>query len=153
MSSNIESKIINIVEGNNLTGSKLDRLVDPKELLMNYLTTHISKINGTNELKTKIEDKLKAELDSGDLSVGAMLKVYEVLTRQEVDQSNGIVNLLSKALEVKKDYGDSKPNAANANGAANEETYTKEEVVTTKKFLGIIKKIEEGEFNFSEIKK
>lgn len=156
MPKDIEVKVKNIVEGNNLSESQLDRVRDPRLLLMDYLSTHIDKINGTNLLKKKIEEQLQKELDEEKLSTGAMLKVYEILTNQEVAQSNGVINLLAKALEVKKDDG-KKGDSSDSGKASTTETFTQEEIAQAKNDLsrvnGFLKAIEKGEFNPKEFLK
>lgn len=149
MSKDIETKVKNIVEGNNLSDSQLDRLIDPKTLLFNYLASYVGKIQQEDELLSELKMKFLNEIKEGTLSAGMELKIFEILSKKQSEDSAPIINLFSKALEVKKD--DPKPLPSTENSI--EGSFTQEEFSKAKKLLNEIDKLKVGEFSPKEFLK
>lgn len=143
----IDSKVTDIVEGRNLSGSQLDRLVDPKVLLMQYLSTHITDVQEEDPLLTKLKNDFVDRYE--ELSDGAKLRLFELLLKKQTEDHTPLINLFAKALEAKKEPN--KPGEGDSEGKTpNSESFSQEEMSKAKKFLGVIEKIEKGEFTPGE---
>ena len=143
----IDNKVTDIVEGRNLSGSQLDRLVDPKVLLMQYLSTHITDVQEEDPLLTKLKKDFIERYD--DLSDGAKLRLFELLLKKQTEDHTPLINLFAKALETKKDPN--KPgDDSSGNKPSQSESFSQEDMSKAKKLLSIVDKIEKGEFTPGE---
>ena len=145
-----EKKIDDIIEGKNLTNSQLDRLIDPKMLLMDYLNNHVREVQKLDPLIQKIKNDFTDNYKT--LSDGTKIKLLELLLKKETEDNTPLINLFAKALEVKKD-DKSNPNDT-PSGKSSEGSYSQADTAKAKELLPKVDKIlqmlENGEFNSSE---
>ena len=143
----IDVKADDIINGKNLSRSQLDRMIDPKVLLMEYLSTHITDVQQEDPLYVKLKNDFIERY--GDLSDGAKLRLFELLIKQRSEDHAPIIALISKALEVKKENGKSGDDSS-GNKPSQSESFSQEDMSKAKKLLSIVDKIEKGEFTPGE---
>lgn len=144
----IDVKVDGIVNGKHLSGSQLDRVIDPKDLLMEYLATHISSVQEEDPLFAKLKDDFIERYE--ELSDGAKLRLFELLLKKQTEDHTPLIGLFAKALEVKKEKGTEEGNI-NKNPSQSE-SFSQEDMSKAKKLLNIVDKIEKGEFTPGEKK-
>lgn len=148
MSRGITAKIDNIIEGKNLSGSQLDRLMEPKDLLMDYLSTHLSKVKKSDPLIELIKQDFTDTYNK--LNDGVKLKLLELLLKKETDDNTPLINMFAKALEVKKEKEDKNNLGDNPKAPSGETSFTQEEISSAKRFLKKIDEATKGEFSDGE---
>ena len=151
MSKDIETKVKDIVEGNNISQSQLDRIADPKTMLIGYLSSYVSKVQQEDELLSEIRERFIGRLADDNLSDAMALRIFEVLSKKQSEDNAPLLNLFAKALETPKVKPAEEP-AHGAEQSHNETSFTKEEVQSAKKFLSKIEAIEKGELSDKEQK-
>jgi len=150
MNKDIETKVKDIVEGNNLTQSQLDRIVDPKAMLIGYLNSYVSKVQQEDDLLMSLRERFQARLDDDNLSDAMALRIFEVLSRKQSEDNAPLLNLFAKALETPKGKP-SEEQSPTGDQSHNEGSFTKEEVQSAKKFLSKIEAIEKEELSEKEL--
>jgi len=109
--------------------------------LMNFLNTYIEKASTQTELKKEVERKLLSKLiEDEDPSYGVLIKLIEVLNRQETDAALPLLQIMANA--AKKEDG----LLQNANMDPNEK-FTVNEMQKTKRLLELIDHLEQTEFD------
>ena len=132
-----------------------------QEDLLSFLRNQINLVVHSSDLKSLVENKLKTRLESEDeeqeeLTDGALLKLYEILSTNEVNRSGKILELFKETQKViiQNNY-DEKEKSINPTKINNENDLTVEEIQETKKFLkslDFVKKLKETEFTLEEEK-
>lgn len=149
MSKDIVAKVDDIIEGKNLSKSRIDRLMEPTDLLMDYLSTHLSRIKQTDPMIDHIKQDFLDNYDN--LSDGSKLRLLELLLKKETDDNTPLINMFAKALEVKKEKDkEDKNNQGNTPSTGNNSSFTQEDMTQAKKFLKQIEVISKGEFSKEE---
>jgi len=143
----IDVKADDIINGKNLSGSQIDRVIDPKYLLMEYLSAHVTTVQKEDPLLTKLKDDFIERY--GDLSDGAKLRLFELLLKKQTEDHTPLINLFAKALETKKDPNKSGDDSS-GNKPSQSESFSQEDMSKAKKLLSIVDKIEKGEFTPGE---
>jgi hypothetical protein len=113
--SNIETKIDDI---SSLSQSQRDRLIFKDQVfddLIKFLQAHIRKITAKDELREKVEAALMDRINPDDtqteaLTNFALLKLLEILSRNEVDSTTALIRAISESSKnVQQKDNDSKP--------------------------------------------
>lgn len=151
MSKDIETKVKDIVEGNNVSQSQIDRVVDPKAMLIGYLSSYVSKVQQEDDLLMGLRERFQNRLSDDNLSDAMALRLLEILSKKQSEDNAPLLNLFAKALETPKGKSTEEPNPT-GDHSHSDNSFTKEEVQSAKKFLSKIESIEKGEFSEKELK-
>ena len=143
MPKDILTTIRDVENDDNLTESQKGRLVDPQITLINFVNSHLQKVSSKNALKEALENGFKDELEDGSLSIGARLKLFEILATKETDAELGALNVISKMLEVKADKN--KGNEPNGNTEIPSTGLDKETIQDSQGALAFINKLRNTE--------
>lgn len=149
----IEKTIDNMTE---LTKSQQDRL-HLKEIvfddLIKFLQSHIKKISSKNALREKIEkvlmDRVEPLNEDESLSNFELIKLLEILSRNEVDSTTALVKAISESSRnnENKNKGD-EPNTPKVP----EET-TQKNIESAKKIISTLEKIDNIEKFIKDLEK
>lgn len=142
--SDIENKVDSIVNGSK---SQIDRGKIKEESfknLMCFLNGYILRSASKNELKNKIEQLLykKIEEEGEDLPYGVLIKLLEVLTKNEVEAATPILKIIENATKQSDSPIDSKDDVEKDETS----NITSDEYKKVKKFLSVIDELEKSEF-------
>lgn len=143
----INTKADEIINGAHMSPSKIDRLLEPKDLLMDYLATYLNKVQLKNPVLEKLLKRYDDERAIEELTEAARLRLIELLLKKETEDNTPLINLFAKALEVKKDKKEEE--IEKGNKKSKDDSFTQEEMSKAKKFLKRIDDIEKatkGEF-------
>ena len=152
MNKDIETKVKDIVEGKDLSQSQIDRVVDPKAMLIGYLSSYVSKVQQEDDLLMNLRDRFQNRLDDDNLSDAMALRIFEVLSRKQSEDNAPLLNLFAKALETPKGGKPAEESPSGGDHSHSENSFTKEEVQSAKKFLSKIESIEKGELSEKELR-
>ena len=153
MEKDIISKIDSIT---NLTESQVDRSKVgelARDNLFRFLNGYMAKTSSKNDLKVKIEKLLldKIEIEGEDLPYGVLIKLLEVLTKNEVEAATPILKIIENA--TKQPESPLNPHRS-CNEDENDESskITTDEYKSVKKLIKFIDDLEKTEFPEKEKK-
>jgi len=147
MSKDIIEKVDEVFE---LTESQKDRDSVAKlsvENLYGFLNGYMRNISSKNALKNKIESLLltRIEEEEEDLPYGVLIKLLEVLGKNEVEAATPILKIIEAA--VKQPESSFNPNAGTKEDEKDESSkVTQDDYKNVKKFLKVIEDLEKTEF-------
>jgi hypothetical protein len=142
MKTDIETKVSDIIGGTNLSQSQLDRIAGPQALLFDYLSSHLKKVKERNPLL----EKMLADFETNyrTYSDGMKVKLFELLLKKESEDNTPLVNMFSKALEVKAEKGKDK-DVDNSQDNKEANNLSQSDMQVAKKILGSVDKLAKGE--------
>ena len=150
---NIVTKVDAILD-NKQSQSKVDRMLDPRDLLMDYLSTHVKEVQTMDPLIEKIKDDFSGRFE--ELSDGLKLNLLQMLLKKQSEDHTPLINMFAKALEVKKEKEKDGDNSSNDNsksgsGISQEDlSHAKELYSKISKIDNILKMVGNGEFSEDE---
>jgi hypothetical protein len=147
MDSNIIKKIDSITE---LTESQRDRNLlkeRSSENLLNFLNGYMSRVSSKNDLKNKVEQMLldKITTDEEDLPYGVLMRLYEIISKTEVESATPILKIIESATK-QPDSPFNAPRIPEGEREDESSRITTEEYKSVKKLLKIIDDLENTEF-------
>jgi len=154
MDENKEVKIPEIVKiEEQLQESQLRRLQLQDSVftdLMLYLKSHIQMLAAKNELRQEIERILLEQIRDPDrpISMGYLIKLYEILSQEETAKSVGVLNVLQKSTNITINTPSQEPTHITSNTG----DFSKEEMQQALDLLKTLKNLEKSEFSEKEIK-
>lgn len=148
MSKDLITKIDKLTEESNSQKDKMNIKKIASENLIVFLNSYIEKVSTKNDLKSRVEGLLLKKIDDedDDLPYGVLIKLLEVLGKNETDSASPILKILESA--VKQPESESN---LNPKGELNEESkITQEDYKSVKKILKIIDDLEKTEYPSTE---
>jgi hypothetical protein len=148
MSKDLITKIDKLTEESNSQKDKMNIKKIASENLIVFLNSYIEKVSTKNDLKSRVEGLLLKKIDDedDDLPYGVLIKLLEVLGKNETDSASPILKILESA--VKQPESESN---LNPKGELNEESkITQEDYKSVKKILKIIDDLEKTEYPSKE---
>ncbi len=132
-----------------LTDSQVDREKVKQEAfknLMGFLNGYIQKTTSKQGLKLKIEELLldKIEKEGEDLPYGVLIKLLEVLSKNEVDTAIPILKIIENA--TRQPESSILPNNDNSKMEDASSKVTSDDYKKIKKLLDAISQLEKAEF-------
>ena len=150
---NIVTKVDAILD-NKQSQSKVDRMLDPRDLLMDYLSTHVKEVQAMDPLIKKIKDDFIGRFE--ELSDGLKLNLLQMLLKKQSEDHTPLINMFAKALEVKKEKekegeGNGQTESKSGSGISQEDlSHAKELYSKISKIDNILKMVGNGEFSEDE---
>ncbi len=144
----IEEKEVNLLVNNintDITKSQYERMyaeVKLKENLIGFIQNRIDIVQQGSALKKLVNTKLITELNQPDTPLGALIKIYEILSKNENDVTASIFDIL-KSNPMKADSG-------LIPTEEEESSMTKKEMQELKELASFMNKIKNSEFKLEE---
>lgn len=142
---NVENLIDNIIEPSQSEKdrSQIDSL---KSLnLLRFIDAQVNKATQIDDLKNDAKNELKRRLNEGKedevLTNVELIKLVEVLNKDDTDFSSNLMSSITELYKIKKDLDENERNPKKGN-----ETITKEDLQQLKELAKIFKKLTTSEF-------
>ena len=154
-------KIMNI---DDLSQSQLDRLNLQNEAyssLVSFLHSAIDKIQDGNVLKQKLEKEINKLIDpdldenpeAERFSPNQLLNLFAIMMKHDSEQSMTLINTLKESIKINVNQNNegSQPNAGLFPTTVQGESYTKENIQSSKKTLKLIDSLEDSGLSIDEL--